>query len=232
MSFRLRFALFYIGRSVPLTWDFRGLPIKQSPLRSPSVPTASPLDSASGDIEYQLAMDYRRAASPPSTSIPSRSHAYSHYRSPNRTPHHSPHASRSYAGGAAPMSIPNSSRASSPPPPLPPPTFLSDIAEGRDLAWDHLNTPWKAELQHRPTSPHLERGSRRNNSGYDEGYFEPSESRRRNDSTTMVTSLPGVEGFDRPPHGDEGYGSLSGSSLAQSVLHLLCFSPSRSGQAL
>ena len=167
-------------------------------------------------------MDYRRAASPPSISIPSRGHAYSHHRSSNRVSHHSPHASRSYTRGIAPISIPNASRGPSPPPPLPPPTFLSDIAEGRDLAWQHANPSWKAELEQRPASPRSKGWDRRDNSSYEEGHFELPEERQRSDSTSTIVSLPGMEGFDRPLHRDEGYHSLSGSSFAQSVFHLLC----------
>ena len=167
-------------------------------------------------------MDHRRAVSPPSISIPSRSHAYSRYRSSNRSPHHSPHVSGSYSRGVAPMSIPNASRGPSAPPPLPPPPLLDDIADGRDLAWQYANTSWKTEYDQRQASPYSQDWIKKENRSYEGGYFERSEDRRRSDSTTTITSLPGMEGFDQPPHRDEGYHSLSGSSFAQLVLHLFC----------
>lgn len=124
-----------------------------------------------------------------------------------------------------PMSIPN---ARDPvPPPLPPPRHLADIADGgsngRDIAWQWGNCQEDGEWgRHTPSvapgsSLYGSFASRKSITSDRPDYD------RRSSSTSTVTSMLEADTRERTyPRLDEGYASLSGTSVAsdKSVLRL------------
>jgi hypothetical protein len=124
-----------------------------------------------------------------------------------------------------PMSIPHSRDPV--PPPLPPPRHLADIVDGRhdrpDIAWQwgnshEDNSDWGRSIASVPPGSSLY-GSASRKSFKD----ERSDDSRRGSSTSTIKSLNGAESRESIyPRIDEGYASLSGTSIGsnRSVLQL------------
>ncbi|MCJ1244339.1 hypothetical protein MMC30_001537 [Trapelia coarctata] len=111
------------------------------------------------------------------------------------------------------MSIPNQ-RAPSPPPPLPPPRFLHDIAVGLDPGYHYSNSQSKGEFEARigcgsPDSRLRQSWDLVKDEALDFDQSDERESRRS----------PSIQDFHAMGHIDEGYHSLSGSSLAQRLAY-------------
>lgn len=135
------------------------------------------------------------------------------FRNSSRSSSYSSLSSPATASG--PMSIPN---ARDPvPPPLPPPRHLADIASGGnngpDIAWQwgnsHQLNGWGSISSVAPGS-----------SLYGNSFAKKSLVNERPDlacrtsSTSTVRSISGSDGRDNPyPRVDEGYGSLSETSI-------------------
>lgn len=124
------------------------------------------------------------------------------------------------------MSI-QGSREPSPPPPLPPPRRVKDIEMGQDLGWQWGNpggksvfpsasVPSTSSLHGTVNQPQRESEAQYEHRKESEMLRFPAFQRRKSSEKTSQ-SIPSIESFSFA-HSDEGYGSLSGSSLAyQSV---------------
>ncbi|MCJ1336799.1 hypothetical protein MMC09_002077 [Bachmanniomyces sp. S44760] len=116
------------------------------------------------------------------------------------------------------MSIPNSMH-EDPPPALPPPRHLEDLAAGNDPGW-----LWGNKIKRSGEFGSKGSGTVSPNSSLRGGSWDTSiETRssperpqvvRRDSSTSTIKSTKDTEMYDAFRHGDEGYHSLSGSSLA------------------
>ena len=134
------------------------------------------------------------------------------FRSSSRSSSYNSNSSA--ATSSIPMSIPN---ARDPvPPPLPPPRHLADIADGGsngpDIAWQwgnsHEDHNWgRAPVQ--PGSSLYGSFASRKSMMDDRPDFD-----RRGSSTSTIKSISGDDGRDTAyPRIDEGYASLSGTSI-------------------
>lgn len=134
------------------------------------------------------------------------------FRHPSRSSSTNSILSPSAASG--PMSIPN---ARDPvPPPLPPPKHLADIADGGcngpDIAWQwgnsHMDTEWGGSSVAPGSSLYGSFASRKGVKA------ERPEYARRTSSTSTIKSIRDVEnGENSFPRIDEGYASLSSTSI-------------------
>lgn len=120
------------------------------------------------------------------------------------------------------MNIPNA-RHDEPPPPLPPPRFINDFAAGGDPGWQWGNTP-SSDGGFGKSGGSVRSGSSLHGTWDqrmgNEGHSERPEYARRGNSNSSVRSRPDSDRrYDFSSRFvDEGYHSLSGSSLAnQSV---------------
>jgi hypothetical protein len=128
-----------------------------------------------------------------------------------------------------PMSIPN---ARDPiPPPLPPPKHLADIASGGnngpDIAWKwgnsvDANNSWGGSFAPITPGSSLYGGGASSRRG--STMEEPIERSRRPSSTATIKPLHGTDREVPVSRFDEGYHSLSGTSIGsnRSVLPILC----------
>ncbi|TVY30585.1 hypothetical protein LHYA1_G000613 [Lachnellula hyalina] len=138
-----------------------------------------------------------------------------HFRSSSRSSSYN--STSSPTTSSIPMSIPHS-RTDFVPPPLPPPTHLADIASGGnngpDLAWRFGNShgstsDWGGSMSSVPPGSSLY-GSFASRKGLMDD--RPDYSRRTSSNSTIKTSV----GEGRQEHAypkDEGYSSLSGTSI-------------------
>ena len=164
--------------------------------------------------------------SPPSIRIYDSNASFGPHRPSSRT---SGHSAMSFTRTPGAVSIPNLRH--EPPPPLPPPRFIEDFNVGRDPGWNWGNrfnsgrTEKSGTGSVSPGSSLLGNWEKRME-GKDCEEF-PEDTRRVNSATTIKSSLDNEMKYDMFRYKDEGYHSLSGSSLAnhQSVYaRLLRFS--------
>jgi hypothetical protein len=125
----------------------------------------------------------------------------------------SPEVSIPYSKSAA-VSIPNQSREPYVPPPLPPPRFLQDIEAGRDPGYVYANSIVNGDSAMGP-------GFASSGSSLQENWdmhkaenmdYELAEERQRYRS-------PSIQDLHAMGHIDEGYHSMSGSSLARRMAY-------------
>jgi hypothetical protein len=112
-----------------------------------------------------------------------------------------------------PMSIPNSRDPV--PPPLPPPRHLKDLADngnnGQDIAWQWGNSPANSDWGRSIAS--VQPGSSLCGS-FASRMDERPDISRRGSSTSTIKSMSGTESQEHTyPRIDEGYASLSGTSI-------------------
>ena len=134
------------------------------------------------------------------------------------------HGGRAFGKCSGPMSIPNSMH-EDPPPALPPPRHLEDLAAGNDPGW-----LWGNKIKRSGEFGSKGSGTVSPNSSLRGGSWDTSiETRssperpqvvRRDSSTSTIKSTKDTEMYDAFRHGDEGYHSLSGSSLAYQLVFL------------
>ena len=171
-------------------------------------------------------MDDTRITSPPSIRVDF-GHPYPLHSPPNRSTIHSSSTSKGFAHSASPKPIPNS-RMQSPPPPLPPPRFIEDLAVGRDQGWHWGNKVVSGagggQIGSGTVSPGSSiRSAWNRRSEIDEG-IEDSEEYRRGSAALRYKSPHEGDMYDYM-HRDEGYSSLSGSSLFQKSVQSLSSPP-------
>lgn len=159
-------------------------------------------------------MDIPHRGQRPSLSLPE---IYVHESHPNERYHRassrsSPYNSASSPGpSSVPMSIPNAREPV--PPPLPPPKNTAALTGQHDIAWQWGNSPegegWgRAASSIPPGSSLYGSFAARGNSMVDE-HPDP----RRGSSVSTIKSISGVDTRDNYPRIDEGYASLSGTSI-------------------
>ena len=127
-----------------------------------------------------------------------------------------PRTSRMDMNVAAPMPMPNAPKEALAPPPLPPPRFVPDL-----VPWEHadLNQQPHENRPSRPVSPFSRPWPDRKGSRAGEGLPRMQTASRRRSSVSTWRSDPSKDSIEQDR--DEGYGSLSGTSIAQSVPPLL-----------
>ncbi|MCJ1392232.1 hypothetical protein MMC18_005099 [Xylographa bjoerkii] len=157
--------------------------------------------------------------SSPRIPAPENSHAYGPHRFSSRTSSYSsPNASQPFPTPAAPVSIPNSWENPAPPP-LPPPRFIEDIAMGRDPGWQWGNSGGRGEFANKfgAVSPgsSISQGSWNLRKESEMGSDDSGEARR--DSSTSTIRSPSRTDFD------EGYHSLSGTSIAYQSVYFFSY---------
>jgi hypothetical protein len=128
-----------------------------------------------------------------------------------------------------PMSIPNSRDPV--PPPLPPPRHLADILDNRnngpDIAWQwgnshEDNSDWGRSIASVQPGSSLY-GSFASRKSFADDRDERPDNSRRGSSTSTIKSMSGTQSRESTyPRIDEGYASLSGTSIgsSKSVLHI------------
>ena len=173
-------------------------------------------------------MDHPRITSPPSIRIDF-GHPYPLHSPPNKSTLHSASTSKAFASSASPRPIPNS-RMEIPPPPLPPPRYIEDLAVGRDPGWHWGNTAVSGtggcEIASGTVSPGSSlRSAWDRRSDIDEGIEDPEDHRRESSAPRYKSPHEG-DMYDYM-HRDEGYSSLSGSSLFQKSVQSFSLPPSR-----
>ncbi|KAL8638035.1 MAG: hypothetical protein Q9228_004770 [Teloschistes exilis] len=109
------------------------------------------------------------------------------------------------------------------PPPLPPPKYIEDLAAGSDPGWKWGNTPrhdgFGGNLSTSRSSSSSWRGSW-DQRMEDDGYSERHEDSPRAGPRATIKSPPSFEKrYDFSRNVDEGYHSLSGSSISNHRLH-------------
>lgn len=133
---------------------------------------------------------------------------------------------------AAPMAIGGARVASPPPPPLPPPPIVKDMEEGYDLGWQFSNrghshalnlAPAASFCQSRPASSHRRDSddSDYGASGHRDSWSSPHWPPSTKDLIVRGGSITAGSGTGSAVPTDEGYGSLSGSSLSNTQLVIL-----------
>lgn len=122
------------------------------------------------------------------------------------------------------MAVPNARPDESfAPPPLPPPRYIEDLAAGSDPGWKWGNTPkhggFGGSFAFSGSSSSSARGSW-DQRMEDEGFPDRPDYSRRGSSSTTIKSPPSYDRtYDLSRNIDEGYHSLSGSSLVNHRLH-------------
>ena len=165
-----------------------------------------------------ILMDHPRSTSPQPVRAFGLGHPYHSYGSSSRPSVWSSDASLSTSSSAIPM--PNA-RPAPPPPALPPPRYVEDLALGNDLGYQFGNRLQKessgSELPCVSPGSSL-RGNWNMRKEEDMDFEQDDDDRRRGSSTSTIRS-PSFSDFHASGglHQDEGYHSLSGSSLAQRV---------------
>ena len=122
------------------------------------------------------------------------------------------------ATSAMPMSIPNSREPV--PPPLPPPKHIAEFSDrangGRDVAWEwgnaHEDGDWARSVPSIPVESSLY-GSF---SSSRKSVTDDRPEYRRGSSASTIKSISGVDSRDSYLRIDEGYASLSGTSIGSS----------------
>ncbi|KAI4210701.1 MAG: hypothetical protein LQ351_006477 [Letrouitia transgressa] len=121
---------------------------------------------------------------------------------------------------APPMMIPNAQKDDNVvPPPLPPPRYIDDFAAGSDPGWKWGNTPNHGGFGGK------DGGLVNSISSWDHGMEEevspdrPGNTRRGSSTTTIKSRPEGERKYDFSRQIDEGYHSLSGSSISNHRLH-------------
>ena len=166
-------------------------------------------------------MAQRWPTSPPSLDSPPHSRSSNSYFPQSRpTPHHH-HDSRTQSGGAFPLTIQSRSGQFFVPPPLPPPTNVPGLNGGIDLAWQLQNREQEPEPESRQVSPRTASWDRRESLEYRPSTSEPWENRRRESSTSTLTTVD----VDMNPFRDEPYSPRGSVSFSQSVLPSKPFLP-------
>jgi len=145
----------------------------------------------------------------------------SRYRTSSRS---SPYNSPPLPVSSMPVSIPGARDPA--PPPLPPPRYLPDIADGGnngpDLAWKWGNSHeddgnWARPMASiQPGSSLLGSFAKRSSMAEE----RPTYGRRTSSNSTLRSAAAGEHSF---PRIDEGYASLSGTSIGSNKLVLLVF---------
>ena len=161
------------------------------------------------------------SAPPPSIRVHESNANYGSHRPSSRAP---TSASRPFSKSPGPMSIP-SKRHDPPPPPLPPPRFIEDLAAGSDPGWKWGNIGNPGAFGNSESGSVSLSSSLRGNWDTQlesEGDSERPTYARRGSSMSTVKSPADTDVYEGFRHRDEGYYSLSGSSLMnQSVLSRL-----------
>lgn len=126
---------------------------------------------------------------------------------------------RPFSSSSGPMTVPNArSDEQFAPPPLPPPRYLEDLAAGSDPGWNWGNTPNHGGFGGNFGSSRSSCSSMRGSWDQrmeDEGFPERPDYSRRGSSNATVKSPAGFDRtYDFSRNFDEGYHSLSGSSLS------------------
>lgn len=153
-------------------------------------------------------MDIPRASSPPSIRILDFNGSHGPDRSATRP------STNPFSKAQRPMAIPNSTIADSPPPPLPPPRFIDDYAAGGapDTPWADTFSIGSAKSGGSVSPGSSLRGSWGHNMAHRGSAGRPDY--RRGSSNSTIKSQPEADRrYDFSRHVDEGYYSLSGSSL-------------------
>lgn len=155
-------------------------------------------------------MDIPRASSPPSIHVYDINGSHGPHRSSSQS------FTNSFSNAQRPMAIPNS-RSDSPraPPPLPPPRHIDDDAAGgiQEIQWRDSFSSESARSGGSVSLGSSLRGSWGQNMAHRGSAGRPDF--RRGSSNSTARSRPEEEKrYDFSRHADEGYGSLSGSSLA------------------
>lgn len=159
------------------------------------------------------AMNTSGVMSPPSIHVSDMNGMSGRRRSSSRT------AGEPFSRSPGPMAVPNA-RAGERcvPPPLPPPRHIEELAAGSDPGWKWGNTPYHGGFGGNSSSSLSSssslRGSWDQRMG-DEHILGRPEHSRRGSSGTTIKSPPGVDRkYDFSRNIDEGYHSLSGSSIS------------------
>ena len=158
-------------------------------------------------------MDISRVTSPPSILV--------HDFNGN---HGRPARSSREQGG---MGIPNA-RIDDVPPPLPPPRYINDFAAGGDPGWQWGNTPSRSGgfgKSGGSVSPGSSLQGNWDQRMGNDGHSERPEYARQGSSNSIVRSRPGSDRRHdfSSRFIDEGYHSLSGSSLANQSVYACSF---------
>jgi len=155
-------------------------------------------------------MDIPRASSPPSIRIFDFNGSHGPGRSATRS------STNPFSKAQHPMAIPNSRADSPPPPPLPPPRFIDEDAAGGasdiGVEWRDTFSSGSAKSGGSVSPGSSLRGSWGQNMAHRGSAGRPDY--RRGSSNSTIKSQPEADKrYDFSRHVDEGYHSLSGSSL-------------------
>ena len=160
------------------------------------------------------------ASSPPSIHVDDFNGSHGPSRSSSRS------ITNSFSKAQRPMTIPNA-RAESPPPALPPPRYIDENAAGGapEIQWRDTFSSGSARSGGSVSPGSSLRGSWGQNMAHRGSAGRPDY--RRGSSNSTVKSQPDAERrYDFSRHVDEGYHSLSGSSLAnQQSVYMLFLGP-------
>ncbi|KAI4234748.1 MAG: hypothetical protein LQ349_003589 [Xanthoria aureola] len=156
--------------------------------------------------------------SPPSILIHDMNNMNGPRNSSSRTAH------KNFSRSSGPMAVPNAHREDQyVPPPLPPPRHMEDLAAGSDPGWRWGNSSnhggfGGGKFDSSISSSSSLRGSW-DSRMEDEGFSDRPDPSRHNPSITSTNLPPSLDRkYDFSRHFDEGYHSLSGSSLSSNRL--------------
>lgn len=193
--------------SPPLKTLLRPLSAAFAHLRLATISTSQRGDSA-------LAMNSSGVTSPPSIRVHDMN-SMNGLRSPStRT------AGRPFSRSPGPVAVPGARGDDQfAPPPLPPPRYIEDLAAGSDPGWKWGNTPnhggFGGGILGNPRSPSSSLRGSRDQRMEDEGLPERPDYSRHGSSNATIKSSAGFDRtYDFSRNVDEGYHSLSGSSLS------------------
>ena len=153
-------------------------------------------------------MDIPRASSPPPIHIYDFNGRHGPERSSSRS------MTNPFSKTPRPMAIPNS-RSDSPPPPLPPPRWIHEDAAGGapEIQWRDTFNSRSAEGGRSVSPGSSLRGSWGQSMAHRGSAGRP-DYRRGSSNSTIKSQFEADKKYDFSRHVDEGYHSLSGSSLA------------------